>query len=38
MIDTSAVAGKYEEAIDRESAYEMLQAKAAEAADGKAAA
>ena len=38
MIDTSAVAGKYEEAIDRESAYELLQAKAASAAEEKAAA
>ena len=38
MIDTSGVAGKYEQAIDRESAYEMLQAKAAGAAEAKAAA
>jgi uncharacterized protein len=41
FIDTSVVAGKYDEAVDRESAYELLSSKAAqqkqEQADAKAA-
>ncbi|TFU05672.1 DUF853 family protein [Polymorphobacter arshaanensis] len=38
MIDTSGVAGKYEEVVDRESAYELLTAKAAESAEAATAA
>jgi len=38
MIDTSGVAGKYEEVVDRESAYEMLTAKATESAEAATAA
>jgi uncharacterized protein len=35
FIDTSGVAGKYEESVDRESAYELLSGKAAAAAQAK---
>jgi DNA helicase HerA-like ATPase len=37
MIASSPVAGRYEEMVDRESAYEILSARAAEAAEEKAA-
>lgn len=37
VMSTSIVAGQYEQAVDRESAYEMLSAKAGEAAAAKAA-
>ncbi len=36
MLATSPVAGRYEAAVDRESAYEILSARAAEAAEAKA--
>ena len=32
MIEASPIYGKYEETVDRESAYEMLQKRTAEAA------
>jgi DNA helicase HerA-like ATPase len=37
MLAASPVAGRYDEAVDRESAYETLSARAAEAAEAKAA-